>query len=149
MNCLVVDPSATVRRMLARAATDCGCSEVREAEGAPQATELCDETTRLVLTGWPSSGFDAPALVSHMRSRDDDAMGRRFVIVTTRSRSEDVQAAVDGGVDLYLLRPVTPDELRLRIATAMQSLPAVRDVEPDDIESIGGGDSNAPVARAA
>lgn len=124
MKFLVVDDSATMRRIVINSLQRIGFTEVVEAADGREALERFDASIGMVITDWnmPNlSGLDfARALRSH-------PVGARvpILMITTRSVREDILAAVEAGVNNYIVKPFTPQVLKEKIdqllATAVGS----------------------------
>jgi len=113
MRCLIVEDSTTARRILVRALTGAGCTELLEATNGEQALEACDGSVSLAVINWNLVGSGLE-LVRQLRSRPECADLRIIVTSTWSSRNEVVQA-MEAGVDHYLLKPFTVETLRARI----------------------------------
>ena len=114
MRFLVVDDSATMRRILVNSLHRIGFTECVEAEDGRQALEKFDGSIGFVITDWnmPNmSGIDfARALRAHPNGKTVP-----IVMVTTRSVREDIVAAVEAGVNNYIVKPFTPQVLKEKI----------------------------------
>ena len=114
MKFLVVDDSATMRRILVNSLQRIGFAECVEAEDGLQAIEKFDASIGFVITDWnmpKMSGIDfARALRAHERGRSVP-----ILMVTTRSVREDIVAAVEAGVNNYIVKPFTPQVLKEKI----------------------------------
>jgi two-component system chemotaxis response regulator CheY len=114
MKFLVVDDSATMRRILVNSLQRIGFSEFVEAEDGLQALDKFDRSIGFIVTDWnmPNmSGLDfARALRSH-------AMGKSvpILMVTARGVREDIVTAVEVGVNGYIVKPFTPQVLKEKI----------------------------------
>jgi two-component system chemotaxis response regulator CheY len=114
MKFLVVDDSATMRRILVNSLQRIGFGECVEAEDGLQALEKFDASIRFIITDWnmpKMSGIDfARALRAH-----DAGKTVPILMVTTRSVREDIVAAVEAGVNNYIVKPFTPQVLKEKI----------------------------------
>ena len=114
MKFLVVDDSATMRRILVNSLQRIGFTECVEAEDGRQGLEKFDGSIGFVITDWnmPNmSGIDfARALRAHANGKTVP-----IVMVTTRSVREDIVAAVEAGVNNYIVKPFTPQVLKEKI----------------------------------
>ena len=114
MKFLVVDDSATMRRILVNSLQRIGFTDCVEAEGGRQALDKFDSGISFVITDWnmpTMTGIDfARALRAH-------AIGRSvpILMVTTRSVREDIVTAVEAGVNSYIVKPFTPQVLKEKI----------------------------------
>ena len=114
MKFLVVDDSATMRRILVNSLQRIGYSDCVEAEDGVQALEKFDPSVGFVITDWnmpKMSGLDlAKALRAHGAGKVVP-----ILMVTTRSVREDIVAAVEAGVNNYIVKPFTPQVLKEKI----------------------------------
>ena len=114
MKFLVVDDSATMRRILVNSLQRIGYAECIEAEDGLQALEKFDASIGFVITDWnmpKMSGLDlARTLRNHQAGR-----AVPILMVTTRSVREDIVAAVEAGVNSYIVKPFTPQVLKEKI----------------------------------
>lgn len=114
MKFLVVDDSATMRRILVNSLQRIGFTDCVEAEDGLQGLEKFGPDIGFIITDWNMprmSGIDfARALRAH-------AIGRTIPIlmVTTRSVREDIVTAVEAGVNSYIVKPFTPQVLKEKI----------------------------------
>ena len=114
MKFLVVDDSATMRRILVNSLQRIGYGDCVEAEDGQQALEKFDGSIGFVITDWnmpKMSGIDfAKALRAHGNGKTVP-----ILMVTTRSVREDIVAAVEAGVNSYIVKPFTPQVLKEKI----------------------------------
>jgi two-component system chemotaxis response regulator CheY len=114
MKFLVVDDSATMRRILVNSLQRIGFGECVEAEDGLQALEKFDASIGFIITDWNMprmSGIDlARALRAHDKGRTVP-----ILMVTTRSVREDIVSAVEAGVNNYVVKPFTPQVLKEKI----------------------------------
>jgi two-component system chemotaxis response regulator CheY len=113
MKCLVVDHSATMRRVLGNALRGLGCEVIEESDGKA-ALDRCDRDTTAVLTAWNMPGMTGIELVRQLRSNPDTA-AVRVLMVTTRNLRQDVLEAIQIGVNGYLLKPFNHETLRTKL----------------------------------
>ena len=124
MKFLVVDDSATMRRILVNSLQRIGYSDCVEAEDGAQAIEKFDPSIGFVITDWnmpKMSGLDlAKALRAHGAGKTVP-----ILMVTTRSVREDIVAAVEAGVNNYIVKPFTPQVLKEKIDQVLAGASAV------------------------
>lgn len=114
MKCLIVDDSATMRRILVNALKSIGFANVVEAGDGKEALERVDAEVGLVITDWNMPVMGGLELVRALRGREDTAK-LPVLMVTTRSGKEDILEAVTAGVNSYILKPFTPPVLKEKI----------------------------------
>lgn len=123
MKILVVDDSATMRRILVNSLQRIGYSECVEASDGREAVEKFDGSIQFVITDWnmPNmSGLDlARALRVHPEGKTVP-----ILMVTTRSVKEDIIAAIQAGVNNYIVKPFTPQVLKEKIDAVLSGTAA-------------------------
>jgi two-component system, chemotaxis family, chemotaxis protein CheY len=121
MRFLVVDDSATMRRILVSSLTRIGYDDAVEARDEAEALRCFDESISCVIADWnmpPTNGID---LASALRER----VGGRSVPVlwvTSRIRA-DVLDAVGDGVNSYVVKPFTPQGLKEKLEQLLCMVP--------------------------
>ncbi|MCC6651177.1 MAG: response regulator [Candidatus Eisenbacteria bacterium] len=114
MKCLVVDDSAITRRILVNSLRTIGFTKILEAGDGKQALELCDGTVDVVLTDWNMPGMAGVELVRSLRANPEFA-SLPVLLITSRNGKEDVVEAANAGIDGYIVKPFTPEILKLKI----------------------------------
>jgi two-component system chemotaxis response regulator CheY len=114
MKCMVVDDSATMRRIVVNALKSIGYEECVEAENGAEALEKCDPSIDLVITDWNMPVMGGLEFVKNLRANPPYAK-TPILMVTTRSVKEDILQAVEAGVSSYILKPFTPEVLKEKI----------------------------------
>jgi len=114
MKFLVVDDSLAMRRIIINALHRIGYTDVVAVADGHEALGCFDETIDFVITDWHMPKMSGVELTRAIRS----AAGGESVpimLVTTRGAREDIVAAIDAGVNGYVLKPVIPSALREKI----------------------------------
>ncbi len=114
MKCLVVDDSATMRRIVVNALKSIGYGDVVEAGDGSDALQKCDGSVELVITDWNMPVMGGLDFVKALRGNAQHAK-TPILMVTTRSVKEDILQAVEAGVSGYILKPFTPQVLKEKI----------------------------------
>jgi len=114
MKCLVVDDSATMRRIVVNALKSIGYAETVEAADGNEALALCDGGVGLVITDWNMPVMGGLDLVKRLRANPETA-ATPILMVTTRSIKDDILTAVQAGVSNYIVKPFTPQVLKEKI----------------------------------
>lgn len=114
MKCLVVDDSATMRRIVVNALKSIGYENVVEAGDGSDALARCDASVELVITDWNMPVMGGLEFVKALRATPQHAK-TPILMVTTRSVKEDIMQAVEAGVSGYILKPFTPQVLKEKI----------------------------------
>ncbi|QDC07979.1 response regulator [Oceanicola sp. D3] len=118
---LVVDDSQMQRRILSAMLTKWGYA-VREAGGAKEALDICVvDPPDFVLSDWMMPGMNGIEFCAIFRAIPRESYGY-FILLTSKSSTEEVAAGLDAGADDYLAKPISPDELRARMAAGERIL---------------------------
>ncbi|HET8656082.1 MAG TPA: response regulator [Longimicrobiaceae bacterium] len=112
MKFLVVDDSATMRRIVINSLQRIGFNDVVEAEDGQQALERFDDSVGFVITDWNMPNMNGLDFARALRSK---GAATPILMVTTRSVREDIVAAVEAGVNNYIVKPFTPQVLKEKI----------------------------------
>lgn len=114
MKFLVVDDSATMRRIVVNSLQRIGFTDIVEAGDGREALDRFDTSVGFVITDWNMPSLGGLDLARELRARPD---GRAvpILMVTTRSVREDILAAIEAGVNSYIVKPFTPAVLKEKI----------------------------------
>ncbi len=114
MKFLVVDDSATMRRIVVNSLKRIGFEDCVEASDGAEALEVFDASIECVITDWNMPNMGGLDFVRALRARDD---GKKvpILMVTTRSVREDIVQAAQAGVNNYVVKPFTPQVLKEKI----------------------------------
>ena len=115
MKVLVVDDYSTMRRIIRNLLTQIGYNEIDEAADGNEALQkLRAVHYGLVISDWnmePMTGYD---LLKQVRA-DDKLKTTPFIMVTAESKTENVVAAKQAGVDNYIVKPFNAATLQQKI----------------------------------
>ena len=114
MKVLVVDDSATMRRIVVNTLQRLGYSDITEASDGAEALTHYDGTFDCVLTDWNMPNMGGLELVRELRGRVD-GKDVKIIMITTRSVKEDILTAAQAGVNNYVVKPFTPEVLREKL----------------------------------
>jgi two-component system chemotaxis response regulator CheY len=121
---LVVDDSATMRRIVINSLQRIGYKDVAEAGDGREALDRLDPSIEFIITDWNMPNMSGIDFVRALRARPDGA-GIPVLMVTTRSVKEDILAAIEAGVNNYVVKPFTPQVLKEKIDLVLQGARAV------------------------
>jgi two-component system chemotaxis response regulator CheY len=114
MRCLVVDDSATMRRIVINTLKSLGYTDIVEAGDGQEALAKCDASVGLVITDWNMPVMGGLELVKALRASAATA-ALPILMVTTRGAKEDILLAVEAGVSNYILKPFDGPTLKDKI----------------------------------
>lgn len=117
MRALVVDDSAAMRRLLAEIVRERGYEVHAVGTGEEALAEHASAPFDLFLVDWTLPGLSGIELCRALRAapRGDDAT---ILVITGRSRPEDVHTVLDAGADDFVPKPIDADRLRTRLVVA-------------------------------
>lgn len=120
MKFLIVDDSATMRRIVINSLQRIGYDDCVEAGDGAEALERFGPEIDFVITDWNMPNMNGLELVRELRARED---GKTVpvLMVTTRSVREDILAAAQSGVNNYVVKPFTPQVLKEKIDQVLAS----------------------------
>jgi two-component system chemotaxis response regulator CheY len=124
MKFLVVDDSATMRRVVVNSLQRIGFTEFVEAGDGHEALDRYDTSVGFVITDWNMPNMSGIDLARALRARKD-GKAVPILIVTTRSVKEDIVTAVQAGVNNYIVKPFTPQVLKEKIDQILAAAAAV------------------------
>ena len=115
---LVVDDSLSVRRAVATLLEDQGYEVLQARDGLEAAKAM--EATRpdALLTDLEMPNMNGLELTAHLRSRPELA-SVPVIMITSRSMDKHRRQALSLGVDVYLTKPYSDQELLQHVATAV------------------------------
>jgi two-component system chemotaxis response regulator CheY len=123
MPILVVDDYNTMIRIIRNLLKQLGFEDVDDAsDGQAALAKLRGKTYGLVISDWnmsPMTGFD---LLKEIRS-DPALCNTRFIMVTAESKTDNVIAAKQAGVDNYIVKPFNAQTLQHKIHAVFPDAP--------------------------
>jgi two-component system chemotaxis response regulator CheY len=111
---LIVDDSATMRRIVANSLQRIGFNDFIEAGDGAEALAAFDGSVEFIITDWNMPNMGGLDFVKAIRSRPE-GQGVPILMVTTRSVREDIVQAAQAGVNNYVVKPFTPQVLKEKI----------------------------------
>jgi two-component system, chemotaxis family, chemotaxis protein CheY len=103
-----------MRRILVNSLQRIGFAECVEAEDGRQALERFDSGVSFVITDWNMPTMSGIDFARALRAQPNGKTVP-ILMVTTRSVREDIVAAVEAGVNSYIVKPFTPQVLKEKI----------------------------------
>jgi two-component system chemotaxis response regulator CheY len=112
-----------MRRIIVNSLQRIGYTDCVEAADGREALDKFDASIGFVITDWNMPNLSGIDFSRTLRSRPD---GKTIPIlmVTTRSVREDIVAAVEAGVNNYIVKPFTPQVLKEKIDAVLGGVPA-------------------------
>lgn len=115
MNILVVDDYQTMVRIIKNLLKQIGFINIDEASDGTQALEkISQKGYGLIISDWnmePMTGLD---LLKTLRGSGNKVP---FIMVTAESKTENVMAAREAGVNNYIVKPFNADTLKMKLTS--------------------------------
>ena len=119
MKILVVDDYATMRRIVRNLLTQIGFSDIEEAgDGVTALAKLRESKFGLVISDWNMEPMTGLQLLNEIRA-DNKLNATPFIMVTAESKTENVVAAKEAGVNNYIVKPFNADTLKQKITSVI------------------------------
>ena len=117
---IIADDDRIVRRIVVAKLSGLGY-EVREAEDGQEALDLLvgGEVPDLLITDSLMPRMNGLDLVRSIRDRPDDLSALPVIMLTSRQSERDVIEGLETGLDDYVTKPFSPDELVARVRTVL------------------------------
>jgi two-component system chemotaxis response regulator CheY len=120
MNVLIVDDYQTMLRIIKNLLGQLGFSNIDEATDGTAALELMkNKTYGLVISDWNMEPMTGLELLKTVRATNDNNQKVPFIMVTAESKTENVIAAKQAGVDNYIVKPFNAETLKQKIASVI------------------------------
>jgi two-component system chemotaxis response regulator CheY len=115
MKILVVDDFSTMRRIIRNILKQLGYEKVEEAEDGSQALlKLKSERFDFIISDWNMPNMTGLELLQTVRA-DASLKEIKFLMVTAEAMQENVMAAVQAGVNNYIVKPFTAETMKEKI----------------------------------
>ncbi len=114
MKFLVVDDSATMRRIVVNSLQRIGFTDVVEAGDGHEALDKFDSSIGFIITDWNMPNMGGVELAQAIRAKPE-GKAIPILMVTARSVREDIITALEAGLNYYIVKPFTPAVLKEKI----------------------------------
>ena len=119
MNVLIVDDYKTMLRIVGNLLKQIGFNNVDEAlDGGTALEKLRQKDYGLVISDWNMEPMTGLQLLKEVRS-DIRLKGTPFIMVTAESKTENVIAAKQAGVNNYIIKPFNAATLKQKISSVL------------------------------
>lgn len=115
MKVLIVDDYATMRRILRNLLNQLKISDVDDVgDGNAALTKISQNKYDLIISDWNMEPMTGLELLRCIRG-NPVSKDLKFIMVTAESKTENVVAAKNAGVDNYIVKPFNADTLKTKI----------------------------------
>ncbi len=112
---LVVDDAPMIRRILKNLLKEMGFSNIDEAEdGMVALQKLRSQKYDFVITDWNMPNLTGIELVQEIRN-DPNLKHLPIMMVTAEAKKENIILALKSGVNNYIVKPFTPENVKAKI----------------------------------
>ena len=121
MNVLIVDDYKTMLRIIENLLKQLGFKNVLQATDGSAALKILRETTcGLVISDWNMQPMTGLQLLKEVRA-DEKLKTTPFIMITAESKTENVVAAKEAGVNNYIVKPFNAETLKQKISGVLGS----------------------------
>lgn len=119
MNVLIVDDYKTMLRIIRNLLKQLGFNNVDEAtDGSAALQKLRDKEYGLVISDWNMEPMTGIQLLREVRA-DTKLKAMPFIMITAESKTENVIAAKEAGVNNYIVKPFNAATLKTKLVTVL------------------------------
>jgi two-component system chemotaxis response regulator CheY len=120
MNVLIVDDYKTMLRIIGNLLKQLGFNNIDEATDVSMALELCENKKYgLIISDWNMEPMSGLEFLKQLRAGAGINKMAPFIMVTAESKTENVIAAKQAGVNNYIVKPFNADTLRTKITSVL------------------------------
>ncbi len=121
MPILIIDDYRTMLRIIRNLLKQLGFTNVDEAsDGISALNKLHTQKVELIISDWNMAPMTGLELLREVRS-DESLQHIPFVMVTAESKTENVIAAKEAGVDNYIVKPFNAATLKSKLSAVLGS----------------------------
>ncbi len=119
MNILIVDDYKTMLRIIRNLLKQLGFDNVDEAtDGSEALQKLRDKSYGLVISDWNMEPMTGLQLLREVR-KDVKLKGVPFIMITAESKTDNVVAAKEAGVNNYIVKPFNAATLKTKLESVI------------------------------
>ncbi len=119
MQVLIVDDYKTMLRIIRNLLKQLGFNNIDEAtDGSAALQKLRDKTYGLVISDWNMEPMTGLQLLQEVRA-DGELKAMPFVMITAESKTENVIAAKQAGVNNYIVKPFNAATLKSKLQSVL------------------------------
>lgn len=119
MPILIVDDYKTMLRIIRNLLKQLGFTNVDEAmDGGEALTKLRSAEFELVISDWNMDPMTGLQLLKEVRA-DNNLKKTPFIMITAESKTENVVAAKEAGVNNYIVKPFNAATLRTKLSSVI------------------------------
>ncbi|SCA54823.1 CheY-like receiver protein [Candidatus Terasakiella magnetica] len=118
---LVIEDQAFVRQMISHYLKNLGCTMIMEApDGYAGLKQVVENQPNFIICDINMEGMDGFGFLEKLKELDGKASDIPVVFLTSDGTIDSVKKAADLSVDGYVVKPVTKDNLKLKIDAVLK-----------------------------
>lgn len=119
MNVLIVDDYKTMLRIIENLLKQLGFKNIAQAtDGSAALKVLREQHFGLIISDWNMQPMTGLQLLKEVRA-DDKLRSTPFIMITAESKTENVVAAKEAGVNNYIVKPFNAETLKQKISAVL------------------------------
>jgi two-component system chemotaxis response regulator CheY len=119
INILIVDDYKTMLRIIRSLLTQIGFNNIDEAANGSIALEkLKEKKYELIISDWNMEPMTGLELLKNVRA-DEKTKTVPFIMITAESKTENVIAAKEAGVNNYIVKPFNVETLKAKLSSVL------------------------------
>lgn len=119
MNILIVDDYKTMLRIIRNLLKQLGFDNVDEAsDGSDALQKMRDKSYGLVISDWNMEPMTGLQLLREVR-KDNRLKDTPFIMITAESKTDNVVAAKEAGVNNYIVKPFNAATLKTKLVSVI------------------------------
>jgi len=119
MNVLIVDDYKTMLRIIENLLKQLGFKNIHQAtDGAMALQQLREKHMGLIISDWNMQPMTGLQLLKEVRA-DAALKPTPFIMITAESKTENVVAAKEAGVNNYIVKPFNAETLKQKISAVL------------------------------
>jgi len=121
MNVLIVDDYKTMLRIIENLLKQLGFKNIHQATDGSMALKILREMPiGLIISDWNMQPMTGLQLLKEVRA-DSAIKTTPFIMITAESKTENVVAAKEAGVNNYIVKPFNAETLKMKISAVLGS----------------------------
>lgn len=120
MNILIVDDYTTMLRIIKNLLKQLGFSNVDEAtDGSAALEKVKKKAYGLIISDWNMEPMTGLEFLKQVRAASEPYKNTPFIMVTAESKTENVIAAKQAGVNNYIVKPFNAETLKTKMSSVL------------------------------
>ena len=116
---LIVDDEATIRKLVRDVLIRLGFADITEANSGRKAIDILEKNAfDFIVTDWRMDDMDGIEIVRHVRAKPSNTP---IIMLTGNTEAYYVRTAINAGVNGYLIKPFSAEQLVKRIRTIIEA----------------------------